>query len=163
MKTVLLLLGLCFFVEMHAQKAVLVAEKRGRQLSFVEGKRYTFSYFDGESIRTQKGELTIIQDSILQIKGKKQTVAFPLSRLHGVYHYRHWSSVVLSVLQTGLGATIAVVSFGEAPLSFEYILYGTIGVVYVADGILSLAGVQTVGVLGPTPSTTRRFTFRIQR
>ena len=163
MKTVLLLLGLCFFVEMHAQKTVLVAEKRGRQLSFVEGKRYTFSYIDGESIRTQKGALTIIQDSILQIKGKKQTVEFPLSRLHGVYDYRHWSSAVLAVLQSGLGVALAGLAFSQTPLDFLDILYGVVGVAYFADGILATSGVQTIGVLGPNPNLTRNFTFRIQQ
>ena len=163
MRALLVLIGCLLVGQLLAQKSTLIAEKRNRQLSFVEGKRYTFSYFDGDMIRTQKGILTIIQDSILQIKGRKQTVEFPLSRLHGVYHYRHWSSVVFTVVQSGLGATLAYAAFSRQPMDWQDVLYGLVGVAYFTDGIFSLAGVQTFGVLGPNPSTARKFTFRIQR
>lgn len=162
MRALLVLIGCLLVGQLLAQKSTLIAEKRNRQLSFVEGKRYTFSYFDGDMIRTQKGVLTIIQDSILQIKGRKQTVEFPLSRLHGVYHYRHWSSVVYTTVQSVLGATVAYAAFRQQPIGWQEVLYGIFGITYFADGIFSMTGVQTIGVLGPNPSIARRFTFRIQ-
>lgn len=163
MRALLIIISCLLVCELLAQKSTLIAEKRNQQLSFVEGKRYTFSYFDGDMIRTQKGVLTIIQDSILQIKGRKQTVEFPLSRLHGVYDYRHWSSVVFTVVQSGLGATLAYAAFSRQPMDWQDVLYGLVGAAYLTDGIFSLSGVQTFGVLGPNPSTARKFTFRIQR
>lgn len=163
MRVLLMILGCLLVGQLLAQKSTLIAEKRNRQLSFEEGKQYTFSYIDGELIRTQKGVLSIIQDSILQVKGKKQTVSFPLSRLHGVYHYRHWSSVVFSVVQSTLGASLAYIAFSRQPVDWQDVLYGLVGAAYFTDGIFSLAGVQTFGVLGPNPSTARKFIFRIQR
>ena len=162
MRVLLMIMPCLFFGQLLAQKSTLIAEKRNRQLSFVEGKRYTFSYIDGDLIRTQKGVLSIIQDSILQIKGKKQTVSFPLSRLHGVYDYRDWSSVVFSVVQSTLGATLAYAAFSRRSIDWQDVLYGLVGAVYFTDGIFSLSGVQTIGVPGPNPSIARRFTFRIQ-
>ncbi len=163
MKALVVILGFLCIYQLNAQKGLLIAEKGKRQMSFVEGKPYTFTYAKDEALLTQKGVLTILNDSVLQIKGKKQTVDIPLSKLHGVYHYRHWSSVVFSVLQSGLGATLAGVAFSQKPIDWLDVLYGVVGVAYFADGIFSLSGVQTIGVLGPTPNRTRNFSFRIQR
>lgn len=163
MKALVVILSLLCVYQLNAQKGLLIAEKGKRQMSFVEGKRYTFTYAKEEALLTQKGVLTILNDTVLQIKGKNQTVDIPLSKLHGVYHYRHWSSVVFSVLQSGLGATLAGVAFSQSSIDWLDVLYGVIGVAYFTDGIFSLTGTQTIGVLGPNPSTTRRFTFRIQQ
>lgn len=163
MKVLVVIFSFLCVYQLNAQKGLLIAEKGKRQVSFVESKPYSFTYAKEEALLTQKGVLTILNDSVLQIKGKKQTVEIPLSKLHGVYHYRHWSSVVLSVVQSTLGASLAYAAFSMQPIDWQDILFGLVGVAYFTDGIFSLSGVQTIGVLGPNPSVARRFTFRIQR
>lgn len=156
-------LFLAFSFSSFAQSWQLVAQKNKRIFHFQAGEKYLFVAKNiHQKFVQQRGTFSTLNDSMLVLTHKKGTDTISVQNIISVHNYRSFKARAVSFLQIALGAGLVAATITNAQ-GFMDALFITSGVLFAAEGTMSLIGWDDWNTSFRRPSTEHGFEFNLEK